>query len=139
LEYGNFICENCATIHRQFGHTGIKGISVSNFSKQDVSILESAGNTVVQKSISFGFSYNKAFFPPDFQLKDKPNYDKSKGSKEQATQFIKSIYVDKKYSGNSKSDTFRVCFFSFKIKAREKIKHHQGSSYRTHKYSSHER
>jgi hypothetical protein len=62
LEYGNFICENCATIHRQFGHTGIKGISVSNFSKQDVSILESAGNTVVQKSNSFEIFNPKPFF-----------------------------------------------------------------------------
>eukprot|EP01080_Neovahlkampfia_damariscottae_P000395 gene395-6809_t len=96
LEFGIFICENCASIHRQFGHTGIKGISVSNFSKQDVSVLENGGNVVCQKT----------FFPPDFQ---KPRNEKPKDPKMKnpTTDFIKAIYVDKKYSTDKKSEKFK--------------------------------
>jgi len=96
MEFGIFVCEKCASIHRSFGHSGTKAISYSDFSKQDVSFLENGGNSVCAK----------LFFPPNFQQQDKPDPN-SKQYASLAQSFIKQIYVDKQYVTKSREKEFQ--------------------------------
>jgi hypothetical protein len=96
MEFATFICEDCASCHRNFGHSGIKGISVTNFTKQDVQVLEAGGNVVC----------HEMFFPPNFSPKDKPDPSKPNFTKNLAA-FIQTIYVDKKYTTKQKTEEFQ--------------------------------
>ena len=43
--YGVFVCSACAGIHREFS-IKVKGISMSNFSPEEISFLAAKGNKV---------------------------------------------------------------------------------------------
>ena len=45
LNFGTFVCSNCAGIHREFNYK-VKGLGVSNFTEKEVNFLQENGNLV---------------------------------------------------------------------------------------------
>ena len=45
MNFGVFVCSNCAGIHREMTHK-VKGISMSNFSETEMTFLIENGNAV---------------------------------------------------------------------------------------------
>ena len=59
-DFGVFVCSICAGIHREFSHR-VKGLSMSNFSLQELEVLKRQGNEVCQRT--WMARYNARDFP----------------------------------------------------------------------------
>ena len=90
LNFGTFVCSNCAGIHREFNYK-VKGLGVSNFTEKEISFLQENGNLVNYlvtknaKNIWLGiFDIKKNKLPDPKNSTEVKNH-------------IKSKYMDKKY------------------------------------------
>ncbi|EYU35659.1 hypothetical protein MIMGU_mgv1a004826mg [Erythranthe guttata] len=88
--FWTFICITCSGIHREFTHR-VKSVSMAKFTSQEVDSLQKGGNQRAREL------YLKAWDPQRNKLPDNSNVDKVR-------EFIKNVYVDKKYSVENSSD-----------------------------------
>lgn len=88
--FWTFVCTTCSGIHREFTHR-VKSVSMAKFTSQEVTSLQQGGN---QKAKEI---YFKDFDPQRHPLPDSSNVDRLRD-------FIKHVYVDKRYSGDRGGD-----------------------------------
>ncbi|KAI3444238.1 hypothetical protein Pfo_000903 [Paulownia fortunei] len=88
--FWTFICTTCSGIHREFTHR-VKSVSMAKFTSQEVDALQKGGNQRAREL------FLKAWDPQRNRLPDNSNIDKVR-------EFIKNVYVDKKYSLEKSSD-----------------------------------
>ncbi|XP_065852542.1 probable ADP-ribosylation factor GTPase-activating protein AGD14 [Euphorbia lathyris] len=83
--FWTFVCMTCSGIHREFTHR-VKSVSMSKFTSQEVEALQNGGNQRAREI------YLRDWDQQRQRLPDNSNADKVR-------EFIKTIYVDKKYAG----------------------------------------
>ncbi|XP_015055753.1 probable ADP-ribosylation factor GTPase-activating protein AGD14 isoform X2 [Solanum pennellii] len=88
--FWTFVCMTCSGIHREFTHR-VKSVSMSKFTSQEVEALQQGGNQRAREI------YLKSWDPQSQWLPNNSNVDKVR-------EFIKTVYVDKKYAGAQFSD-----------------------------------
>ncbi|KAJ7969636.1 Arf GTPase activating protein [Quillaja saponaria] len=88
--FWTFVCTNCSGIHREFTHR-VKSISMAKFSSQEVVSLQEGGNQHAKEI------YLKEWDLQRHSLPDSSNTDRLRD-------FIKHVYVDRKYSGERSID-----------------------------------
>ncbi|XP_022718761.1 probable ADP-ribosylation factor GTPase-activating protein AGD14 isoform X2 [Durio zibethinus] len=88
--FWTFVCMACSGIHREFTHR-VKYVSMSKFTLQEVEALQNGGN---QRARDI---YLKDWDLQRQRLPDSSNADKIR-------EFIKNVYVDRKYAGGKTSD-----------------------------------
>ncbi|KAL4351512.1 hypothetical protein GQ457_06G024100 [Hibiscus cannabinus] len=88
--FWTFICMTCSGIHREFTHR-VKSVSMSKFTSQEVEALQTGGN---QRARDI---YLKDWDLQRQRLPDSSNADKIRD-------FIKNVYVDRKYTGGKTHD-----------------------------------
>ncbi|GAB2289249.1 hypothetical protein Dimus_023554 [Dionaea muscipula] len=85
-----FVCTTCSGIHREFTHR-VKSVSMAKFTPQEVSALQSGGNERAKEI------YFKEWDPQRNSAPDSSNVDRLRD-------FIKHVYVDRRYSGGARND-----------------------------------
>eukprot|EP00249_Psilotum_nudum_P022313 c28467_g3_i2 orf=1039-3261(-) len=85
LNFWTFVCTTCSGIHREFTHR-VKSVSLSKFTAQEVSALQNGGNEHAREIYFKEWDAQRQPFP------DSSNVDRLRD-------FIKSVYVDKRFSG----------------------------------------
>mmetsp|Transcript_43727 Transcript_43727/g.79817 ORF Transcript_43727/g.79817 Transcript_43727/m.79817 type:complete len:516 (-) Transcript_43727:78-1625(-) len=85
MDFGTFLCQKCAGIHRSFGHK-IKSISLSEWSLRDVEGIEGLGGNARLASIWLG-KFNAS---SDTGLTDAENPEKVR-------EYLRDIFVEKKW------------------------------------------
>ncbi|CAM8970921.1 unnamed protein product [Rhodiola kirilowii] len=113
--FWTFICTTCSGIHREFTHR-VKSISMSKFTTQEVEALQNGGNQRARELYLKGW---------DFQRQKLP----SSSNVDRIREFIKVVYVDKKYISGKVSDAPSADYQSPK----NHEEHRRASSY--HSYS----
>lgn len=88
--FWTFVCITCSGIHREFTHR-VKSVSMSKFTSQEIESLQNGGNQRARETFLNDWDPQRQRFP------DSSNADKVR-------EFIKNIYVDKKYAGRKTSD-----------------------------------
>ncbi|XP_022846654.1 probable ADP-ribosylation factor GTPase-activating protein AGD14 isoform X2 [Olea europaea var. sylvestris] len=88
--FWTFVCMTCSGIHREFTHR-VKSVSMAKFTSQEVDALQKGGNQRARET------YLTAWDPQRQRLPDNSNVDKVR-------EFIKNVYVDKKYALEKSSD-----------------------------------
>ncbi|WCJ27655.1 ARF GAP-like zinc finger-containing protein ZIGA4 [Euphorbia peplus] len=88
--FWTFVCINCSGIHREFTHR-VKSVSMSKFTSQEVEALQNGGNQRAREL------YLRDWDQQRQRLPDNSNADKVR-------EFIKTVYVDKKYAGAKSHD-----------------------------------
>ncbi|CAK7341645.1 unnamed protein product [Dovyalis caffra] len=88
--FWTFICTTCSGIHREFTHR-VKSVSMSKFTSQEVEALQNGGNQRAREI------YLKDWDQQSQRLPDNSKVDKVR-------EFIKDVYVNKKYAGGKTSD-----------------------------------
>ncbi|KAJ1686711.1 hypothetical protein LUZ63_018101 [Rhynchospora breviuscula] len=88
--FWTFVCLSCSGIHREFTHR-VKSVSMAKFTKQEVEALQQGGN---QRARDI---YLKNWDMTRMRLPDSSNADRIRD-------FIRSVYVNKKYAGESSSE-----------------------------------
>ncbi|CAH1432107.1 unnamed protein product [Lactuca virosa] len=97
--FWTFVCMTCSGIHREFTHR-VKSVSMSKFTSQEVEALQEGGNQRARET------FLKDWDPREQRLPDNSNVEKVR-------EFIKSVYVDKKFfaskaSGKPPRDTLSL-------------------------------
>ncbi|CAO2197191.1 unnamed protein product [Urochloa humidicola] len=85
--FWTFICLSCSGIHREFTHR-VKSVSMSKFTTQEVRALEQGGNQRARDIYLKDWDWQRMRLPVN------TNPDRIR-------EFIRSVYVDKKYAGGS--------------------------------------
>ncbi|KAG5556157.1 hypothetical protein RHGRI_006696 [Rhododendron griersonianum] len=88
--FWTFVCMTCSGIHREFTHR-VKSVSMAKFTFQEVESLQKGGNQRARET------FLKDWDPQRQRLPDSSNADKVR-------EFIKNVYVDRKYAGGKTSD-----------------------------------
>ncbi|KAL9995928.1 putative Arf GTPase activating protein [Helianthus debilis subsp. tardiflorus] len=88
--FWTFVCTTCSGIHREFTHR-VKSVSMAKFTTQEVSALQGGGNASAKEI------YFKEW---DAQRQSLPDSSKV----ERLRDFIKHVYVDRRYSGERSFD-----------------------------------
>ncbi|GMI83953.1 hypothetical protein HRI_002064600 [Hibiscus trionum] len=88
--FWTFVCTTCSGIHREFTHR-VKSVSMAKFTSQEVSTLQEGGNQRAKEI------YFKEWDP---QHNSAPN----SSDVERLRDFIKHVYVDRRYSGERNYD-----------------------------------
>uniref|UniRef100_A0A0A9DB93 Arf-GAP domain-containing protein n=1 Tax=Arundo donax TaxID=35708 RepID=A0A0A9DB93_ARUDO len=88
--FWTFVCISCSGIHREFTHR-VKSVSMSTFSTQEVEALQKGGNQRARESFLKDFDTQKTRLP------DSSNIDSLR-------EFIKAVYVERRYSGGRFSE-----------------------------------
>ncbi|TQD94070.1 hypothetical protein C1H46_020265 [Malus baccata] len=88
--FWTFVCVTCSGIHREFTHR-VKSVSMSKFTSQEVEALQNGGNQRARE-----------IYLKDWDLQRQRLPDSSKADK--IREFIRSVYVDKKYAGGRTSE-----------------------------------
>lgn len=88
--FSTFVCTTCAGIHREFTHR-IKSVSMAKFTPQEVASLQEGGNERAREI------YFKDWDPQRHSAPDSSNVDRLRD-------FIKHVFVDKRYSGERSTD-----------------------------------
>ncbi|XP_065851575.1 probable ADP-ribosylation factor GTPase-activating protein AGD14 [Euphorbia lathyris] len=83
--FWTFVCTTCSGIHREFTHR-VKSVSMAKFTSQEVTALQEGGNKYARDV------YLKEWDPQRQSAPDGSNVDKLRD-------FIKHIYVDRRYTG----------------------------------------
>ncbi|GFP84504.1 probable ADP-ribosylation factor GTPase-activating protein agd14 [Phtheirospermum japonicum] len=83
--FSTFVCTTCSGIHREFTHR-VKSVSMAKFSPQEISALQGGGNASAREI------YLKGWDPRRNSLPDGSNIERLRD-------FIKHVYVDKRYTG----------------------------------------
>ncbi|KAF5802415.1 putative Arf GTPase activating protein [Helianthus annuus] len=87
--FWTFVCMTCSGIHREFTHR-VKSVSMSKFTSQEVEALQEGGNQRARET------FLRDWDPREHRLPDNSNVDKVRD-------FIKSVYVDKKFFASKAS------------------------------------
>ncbi|EEF45944.1 conserved hypothetical protein [Ricinus communis] len=85
-----FVCTNCSGVHREFTHR-VKSVSMAKFNAEEVSALQAGGNERARQL------YFKNWDPQRHSYPDGSNLHRLRD-------FIKHVYVDRKYSGDRARD-----------------------------------
>ncbi|EOY30852.1 NSP-interacting GTPase, putative isoform 3 [Theobroma cacao] len=88
--FWTFVCTNCSGIHREFTHR-VKSVSMAKFTSQEVSALQEGGNQRAKEI------YFKEWDPQRNSVPDSSNVERLRD-------FIKHVYVDRRYSGERNYD-----------------------------------
>ncbi|XP_021903175.1 arf-GAP domain and FG repeat-containing protein 2 [Carica papaya] len=88
--FWTFVCTTCSGIHREFTHR-VKSISMAKFTSQEVSSLQEGGNQRAKEI------YFKEWDPQRQSFPDSSNVERLRD-------FIKHVYVDRRYSGEKNYD-----------------------------------
>ncbi|XP_076889826.1 uncharacterized protein LOC143540728 isoform X2 [Bidens hawaiensis] len=88
--FWTFICTTCSGIHREFTHR-VKSVSMAKFNSPEVSALQGGGNASAKEI------YFKEWDSQCQSLPDSSNVERLRD-------FIKHVYVDKRYSGERSFD-----------------------------------
>ncbi|GMI79004.1 ARF-GAP domain 14, ARF GAP-like zinc finger-containing protein ZIGA4 [Hibiscus trionum] len=88
--FWTFVCMTCSGIHREFTHR-VKSVSMSKFISEEVEALQNGGN---QRA--------RDIYLKDWDLQRQRLPDSSNANK--IREFIKNVYVDRKYVGQKTSD-----------------------------------
>ncbi|KAJ8570287.1 hypothetical protein K7X08_037259 [Anisodus acutangulus] len=88
--FWTFVCMTCSGIHREFTHR-VKSVSMAKFTSQEVEALQKGGNQRAREM------YLKSWDSQNQWLPSNSNVDKVRD-------FIKTVYVEKKYAGAQSSD-----------------------------------
>ncbi|KAL8460120.1 hypothetical protein ACS0TY_031870 [Phlomoides rotata] len=88
--FWTFVCMQCSGIHREFTHR-VKSVSMANFTKKEVDALQKGGNQRARELFLVAWDSLRHRHP------DNSNADKVR-------QFIKNVYIDKKYAVEKSSD-----------------------------------
>ncbi|OMO58062.1 Arf GTPase activating protein [Corchorus olitorius] len=88
--FWTFVCTTCSGIHREFTHR-VKSVSMAKFTSQEVSALQEGGNQRAKEI------YFKEWDPQRNSLPDSSNVDRLRD-------FIKHVYVDRRFSGERTYD-----------------------------------
>ncbi|XP_078181916.1 uncharacterized protein LOC144575590 isoform X1 [Carex rostrata] len=89
--FWTFVCLSCSGIHREFTHR-VKSVSMAKFTKQEVEALQQGGNQRAREI------YLKNWDMTRMRLPDSSHPDRIRD-------FIRSVYVNKKYAGERSSET----------------------------------
>ncbi|XP_027941008.1 probable ADP-ribosylation factor GTPase-activating protein AGD14 [Vigna unguiculata] len=89
--FSTFVCTNCSGIHREFTHR-VKSVSMAKFSPEEVSALQAGGNERANQI------FLKEWDPLRNSKPDSSNIQKLR-------EFIKFVYVERKYTGESSTST----------------------------------
>ncbi|GAB2295834.1 hypothetical protein Dimus_029987 [Dionaea muscipula] len=90
INFWTFVCMTCSGIHREFTHR-VKSVSMSKFTSDEVEALQKGGNQRAREI------YLKDW---DLQRLRLPNSSDA----EKVREFIKNVYVDKKFAGGKNSE-----------------------------------
>ncbi|XP_010904972.1 probable ADP-ribosylation factor GTPase-activating protein AGD14 [Elaeis guineensis] len=88
--FWTFVCMTCSGIHREFTHR-VKSVSLAKFTTQEVEALQKGGNQRAREM------FLKDWDSQQMRLPDSSNVDRIR-------EFIKNVYVDKKYARGRSSD-----------------------------------
>ncbi|KAG7030421.1 putative ADP-ribosylation factor GTPase-activating protein AGD14 [Cucurbita argyrosperma subsp. argyrosperma] len=88
--FWTFVCTTCSGIHREFTHR-VKSVSMAKFTSQEVSALQEGGNQRAKEI------YFKELDPQRHSFPDSSNVMRLRD-------FIKHVYVDRRYSGDKNFD-----------------------------------
>ncbi|PON63523.1 Arf GTPase activating protein [Trema orientale] len=88
--FWSFVCMTCSGIHREFTHR-VKSVSMAKFTSQEVEALQNGGNQRAREIYLKDWELQRQRFP------DSSNVEKIR-------QFIKDVYVDRRYAGGKTSD-----------------------------------
>ncbi|KAK3198246.1 hypothetical protein Dsin_021661 [Dipteronia sinensis] len=88
--FWTFVCMTCSGIHREFTHR-VKSVSMAKFTSQEVEALQNGGNQRARE-----------IYLKDWDLQRQRLPDSSNAEK--VRQFIKNVYVDRKYAGGKDSE-----------------------------------
>ncbi|PWA66733.1 NSP (nuclear shuttle protein)-interacting GTPase [Artemisia annua] len=88
--FWTFVCTTCSGIHREFTHR-VKSVSMAKFTSQEVSALQGGGNASAKEIYFKEWDAQRQSFPDSSNV-------------ERLRDFIKHVYVDRRYSGERSSD-----------------------------------
>ncbi|XP_078445006.1 ARF GAP-like zinc finger-containing protein ZIGA4 isoform X2 [Wolffia australiana] len=88
--FWTFVCMTCSGIHREFTHR-VKSVSMAKFTSTEVEALQNGGNQRAREIFLLDWDFQSTRLP-----------DSSKPDR--IREFIKSVYVEKLYSGGKSSD-----------------------------------
>ncbi|XP_074271143.1 putative ADP-ribosylation factor GTPase-activating protein AGD14 isoform X2 [Silene latifolia] len=89
--FWTFVCMICSGIHREFTHR-VKSVSMSKFTSQEVEALQNGGNQRAREIYLKGWDSQRQRFP-------------NSSDAEKVREFIKAVYVSRKYAGGNNSET----------------------------------
>ncbi|XP_059318662.1 probable ADP-ribosylation factor GTPase-activating protein AGD14 [Lycium ferocissimum] len=98
--FWTFVCTRCSGVHREFTHR-VKSVSMARFSEEEVSALEAGGNERAKEI------YLRAWDPYRNSYPDPSDLHRLR-------EFIKHVYVDRKYTGERGRDQLPVVKTSLK-------------------------
>ncbi|GMH09658.1 hypothetical protein Nepgr_011499 [Nepenthes gracilis] len=84
INFWTFICMTCSGIHREFTHR-VKSVSLSKFTSQEVEALQKGGNQRARETFLMDWDLERQRLPNSSDV-------------ESVRQFIKNVYVDRKFS-----------------------------------------
>ncbi|CAI0433205.1 unnamed protein product [Linum tenue] len=85
-----FVCMTCSGIHREFTHR-VKSVSMSKFTSQEVEALQNGGNQRAKEIYLADWDQERQRLPASSNI-------------DRVREFIKHVYVDKKYAGTKTAD-----------------------------------
>ncbi|KVI01269.1 Arf GTPase activating protein [Cynara cardunculus var. scolymus] len=88
--FWTFVCTTCSGIHREFTHR-VKSVSMAKFTSQEVSALQGGGNASAKEIYFKEWDAQRQSFPDSSNV-------------ERLRDFIKHVYVDRRYSGERTSE-----------------------------------
>ncbi|KAI4300993.1 hypothetical protein L6164_034313 [Bauhinia variegata] len=88
--FWTFVCIACSGIHREFTHR-VKSVSMAKFTSQEVDALQNGGNQRAREVYLKDWDFQRQRLP------DSSNVNKMR-------EFIKNVYVDRRYAGVRSSD-----------------------------------
>ncbi|XP_027357659.1 probable ADP-ribosylation factor GTPase-activating protein AGD14 isoform X2 [Abrus precatorius] len=90
INFWTFICMTCSGIHREFTHR-VKSVSMAKFTSQEVDALQNGGNQRAREIYLKDWDFQRQRLP------DNSNVEKIR-------EFIRSVYVDRRYFGVKSSE-----------------------------------
>ncbi|KAG5391641.1 hypothetical protein IGI04_021604 [Brassica rapa subsp. trilocularis] len=88
--FWTFVCMPCSGIHREFTHR-VKSVSMSKFTSQEVEVLQNGGNQRAREIYLKNWDHQRQRLPDN-------------SNAERVREFIKNVYVQKKYAGANAAD-----------------------------------
>lgn len=88
--FWTFVCMPCSGIHREFTHR-VKSVSMSKFTSQEVEVLQNGGNQRAREIYLKNWDHQRQRLPDN-------------SNAERVREFIKTVYVQKKYAGANAAD-----------------------------------
>ncbi|KAG7645580.1 Arf GTPase activating protein [Arabidopsis thaliana x Arabidopsis arenosa] len=88
--FWTFVCMACSGIHREFTHR-VKSVSMSKFTSKEVEVLQNGGNQRAREIYLKNWDHQRQRLPEN-------------SNAERVREFIKNVYVQKKYAGANDAD-----------------------------------